>query len=117
MSLFRANLACVIRKPGTTNVFGEEQLGPAANARCAIIKLKITSDKTTVRADSSASRGAAREAVGEAELLFPVSTDIGFDDQIEVAGWLLRVTGIFPRHNLQGVLDHQQVYCAIWGKA
>lgn len=117
MPLFKPNLNCLIRKPGSKNVYGEEQLGSAIPAKCSIIKLDISILPTTVRADSSASRGAAREFVGQAKLLFPLDANVELDDQVEVSGYKLRVVGIFPRHDIRGSLDHIEVMTAIWGKA
>lgn len=116
MPLFKPNLDCTISKPSGKNLYGEEVLSAPVNSRCAIIKLEITIEHSSVRADSSASRGAAREFQGSATLLFPASVSVQHDDLVEVAGHKLRVLGTFPRHNLQGVLDHYEVTCGIWGK-
>lgn len=114
--LFRPNLDCEISKIESRNVYGEEVMSAPVKTRCAIIKMNITNVQTTVRADSSASRGAARETIGMAVLLFPVGTDVNLDYQIAVSGYKLRVTGMFPRHDLRGKLDHYEVTAAIWGK-
>lgn len=116
MALFRPNLDCLVRSRSGANVYGEETLGEARKARCAIVELHMRVVRSSVRADSSASRGSAREHEGEARLLFPTTVELNLDDQVEVAGYQLRVVGIFPRHNLQGVLDHMEVECATWGR-
>lgn len=116
MALFKPNLDCQISRHTGMNVYGEESLAEAVKARCAIIKLEINVEKSSVRADSSASRGAGREYQGIAKLLFPTTVSVGLDDQVEVAGYKLRVLGVFPRHNLQGIYDHLEAVCGIWGK-
>lgn len=116
MALFKPNLNCTIRTVTGLNVYGEEALTVGTAARCAIVKLVIMEEKSTVRADSSASRGASREYVSQGVLLFPASAGISMGCQVEVAGRKLRVVGIQPRHNLQGVYDHDEAIVAIWGK-
>jgi hypothetical protein len=116
MALFRPNLDCVVRRKASTNVYGEETLSDPVTVRCAVIQLKIITEKSSVRADSSASRGAAREYIGEAKLLFLPDDAPGTDDRIDVSGFKLHVIGSFPRHSLDGVLDHVEVFCGIWGK-
>lgn len=117
MSLFRPNLDCTVRKRTGTNIYGEEALGVPVAARCSVIEMRMGIERSSVRADSSASRGSAREYIGEAKLLFPATADIDLDDQVEVNGFKLRITSFFPRHSLQGVLDHFEVQAGIWGRA
>lgn len=116
MPLFRPNLDCKIAKRTGTNVYGEETLGAPKAARCAIIELKLTVDRSSVRADSSASRGSAQEYQGTAKMLFPATIDLARDDQVQVLTHKLRVVSIFPRHSLNGVLDHYEVELTVWGK-
>lgn len=116
MALFRPNLDCTVRRKGATNVYGEETFSDPVTVRCAIIQLKITTEKSSVRADSSATRGAAREYIGEAKLLFLPGDAPSTDDRIDVSGFKLHVIGSFPRHDLQGALDHIEIFCGIWGK-
>ena len=115
MALFKPNLDCLLRERTGTNVYGEETLGQAVKSRCSIIQLKIQSLKSSVRADSSATRGSAREVTAEGTLLFPTTSPVKLDDQVEVAGYKLRVVSVFPRHNLQGVFDHLEVEVTVWG--
>lgn len=112
--MFIPNLYCTITKAGSVNVYGEEQPGLTTPARCAIVKLLGREEKTSVRADSSASRGNAQEVTADAVLLFPPNTVIGMDDKITVVGQTLRVSGIWPRHDLRGRLDHYQVEAMKW---
>lgn len=116
MPLFKPNLNCLLRQRTGTNVYGEETLAAAVADRCAIIELKIQNLKSSVRADSSATRGAAREVTAEGRLLFPTTSPVKLDDQIELAGYKFRAISVFPRHNLQGVFDHIEVEVTVWGR-
>jgi hypothetical protein len=117
MSPFQPNQSCQVRKTQTKNVFGEEQLGDPIDSMCSVVKLDITIARTSVRADTSATRGAAREYIGEATLLFTPDSNVALDDQIDVLGYKLRVVTVFPRSDLQGNPHHLQVQAGIWGKA
>lgn len=116
MPLFQPNLDCQIRRLSATNVYGEEELGQPVSARCAVIKLRRFVETSSVRADSSASRGTAREIQIEGKLLFPYDTVILENDQVEVSGMKVRVIGVFLRHDLRGNPDHQEVEVSSWAK-
>lgn len=116
MALFKPNLTCQVRTPNGKNAYGEETLGPPTLVPCAIIYLRSAVRESSVRADSSPSRGAAREKVIEAKLLTVANAAVKLDDQIEVAGYKLRVSSVFPRHDLEGVLDHYEIEATIWSK-
>lgn len=115
MALFKPNLDCTVRRKAGTNAYGEESLGDPIPARCAIVRMNRTAEQSTVRADSSASRGAAREFIGAAQVLF-LPTDLVADDQVEILGNLLRVKSVEPRLDIRGRLDHIEVNLVAWGK-
>lgn len=116
MPLFQPNLTCQIRRLSATNVYGEEELGQPVTAQCAIVKLRRFVETSSVRADSSASRGTAREIQIEGKLLFPYATVIAENDQVEVSGLKVRVIGVFLRHDLRGKPDHLEVEVTAWAK-
>jgi DNA-binding transcriptional regulator/RsmH inhibitor MraZ len=76
---------------------------------CAIVHSTRANLKTPVRADSSASRGAAEEKVAVSKILFPKTVAIDTNDKFEIDGKILRVTGIEERKNVLGQLDHFEV--------
>lgn len=113
--MFRPNQSCVISKvSGHTDVYGMPIAGVKINERCAVIKMNVVSAKSAVRADTSASRGNARELESDAEFLLANNTTAIVDDIIQVAGVTFLIISRFPRHNLQGKLDHYQVSCTYW---
>ena len=116
--MFKPNIACKVhRSSGAADVYGQPLPSTVISEKCAIINLNMKSLKTTVRADSSATRGAASEEVLDAFLLMTTGTKAEIDDVVEVAGIKIRVTRKFPRHNLQGVLDHFEIGGMIWSDA
>jgi hypothetical protein len=113
--LLRPNLDCEIhRQDGGHDRYGKSLPGEVVRARCAAVKLLTRSRKTSVRADSSASRGNAREIVADALLLFPPHAELDEGDKVVVAGIELKVIGVFPRFDMAGRLDHNEVELNVW---
>lgn len=109
--MFNPNNTCVLRKAtATLDVRGERTyLPPKRGVPCAVVSLDLLIDKTSVRADSSGSRGRAEEQQGDALLLFPTYVTIANLDIVEVDGVTLEVISVFPRRNVLGQLDHFEV--------
>jgi hypothetical protein len=114
--MFLPNRPCQIRKRiPSFNVYGEPEDGyaPPVDALCGIVKLTFGVDQTSVRTDSSASRGNADEITADARLLFRPLYDIALGDMIVAEGRTLKVVDVQPRIAVIGRLDHYQVDCNI----
>lgn len=109
-----AKTACQISPKGSLDVYGGYKHLEPHGARCAVVRLVTGEDKTSVRADSSASRGHADEIITKSRLLFPPKTEIAVDDLVELLGIKLKVTDIQIRIAVSGVLDHLQVELEHW---
>ena len=107
--MFIPNTDCQIKERGARDRYNEYSYGKPRRARCSIIKLKEARGKTSVRTDSSASRGNAEEITSDARLLLPSSESINRGDLIKVYGFVLKVVSIFPRIAVNGRLDHWQI--------
>jgi hypothetical protein len=99
---------------GATDVYGKRTYGAWVRQRVGIVKLEQRTDKTSVRTDSSASRGSAKEVLADARILFPKNVILKEGDRIRVVGMLLTVQSVWPRHRITGELDHWQVDCEVW---
>lgn len=108
------NVDCIIITQGQTDVYGDRQWDAPKASRCVVVRLVDGVQSTTVRADSSASRGFAKEPRSEARLLFPASTAIANGDRIEVQGVSLEVTQVHPRLDVLGTLNHLEVDGKRW---
>jgi len=116
--MFRPNLRCKIQlASGKNDVRGQPIPGRLVDDRCAIVKLVIENEKSSVRADSSASRGNAQEMEARSVILLPATTQARIDDIIIVFGYKLRIMGAQPRFDVNGRLDHHEIYATMWGKA
>lgn len=115
--MFRPNLDCRVQLSAGTDVFGQAKPAIFRKERCAIVKLVLTAVKTPVRADSSASRGTAEEIQAVSVILLESTTKVKIGDLIEVVGVTLNVSGRFPRHDVNGRLDHYEINATVWSAA
>lgn len=87
-------------------------------ARCAIVYLRNITAVTSVRTDSSASRGNAFETTSDARLLFDPGVAIDRGDIVEISlggvPFAIEVTGIFPRPDVYGAIHHIEVEGERW---
>lgn len=113
--MFRSNNTCTIKtSSGKTDVYGKPLPGNAYREACAIVKLEIKSQKSAVRADTSATRGNARELIADSLILLSKDTRGEIDDVIVVAGYELRILTKQPRFSTTGVLDHYEITASVW---
>jgi hypothetical protein len=113
--MFRPNQTCTLNiSSGKTDIYGQPLPLRRVRERCAVVKLEITNQQTTVRTDSSASRGNAMETVANAVLLFTKNTAANIDDVIEFAGAKLKIVSKHPRYSVTGDLDHYEIGAVTW---
>ena len=108
--MFRPNTTCqLIKKAQGYNKYGEESFSAPVTVPCAVVRLDFMTQNSTVRADSSGSRGNAGEFLADARLLFKTDVDVEVDDLVIAYGVSLKVKSVFPRISVNGVYDHNQV--------
>jgi len=115
--VFRPNQKCVVRAQDGHDINGMPNYGKRKREKCAIVRLKIINDKSSVRADSSASRGNSRELEADAFILMAPDTTAEHDAIIELLNSRYRVMGMNPRFAISGRLDHYEVLCTYWSEA
>jgi len=116
--MFRPNQTCRIQlSSGQTDVYGQPLPGRYVTERCAVVKLEISNEKTSVRADSSATRGNALEPLVASVILLPKTTQAKKDGIIEIAGVKLRIMLRHPRYDVSGQLDHYEIHATMWSEA
>lgn len=113
MPVLTMNVPCKVTSRNGSDEYGDPRWGLSFNERCAVIKLINKTKRTTVRADSSGSRGHAQEEVADAMFLVSKNTKIELEDRIEVAGIKLIVEWKQPRFNVMSRLDHYEIGCKI----
>lgn len=81
--------------------------------RCAILRALHAPRKSSVRADSSASRGASQELICDYFLLMKHDTKAEIDDMLTVDGMRLKVNSKRAQYSVTGQLDHYEIGCMI----
>lgn len=110
MTLFRPNTTCELYSASDTlDIFGRPGFAQAATTPCAVVAYDLSRMKTTVRADSSGTRGRAEHVEGIARFLFPKTVNIKRGDKVYKDGFWLEVIETHPRYSVGGVLDHIEV--------
>lgn len=112
--MYLPNTTLKIRSTLGFDEYGQERIGSLVTEPCAIVYARYKSDKTTVRTDSSASRGHGREKVSDARILVGPKTVSKLDDKIEVASLSFRIVDKQPRFDVNGNLDHYQLEAESW---
>jgi len=115
MTLLRPNLSVSLRRRGAPDIYAQPTYGTARTVRVGVVRLSSGGLKTSVRADSSASRGRADEPIAAAVLLFMPADEVVPGDLVLAAGIRLEVVMVELRYNLQGALDHREATLEISG--
>lgn len=107
--MFIPNLRGDLYRKSGRDIYGRAQLGPRQDCPFAIINLEIGARKTSVRADSSASRGAADEIASQrAKILIPSYVDVRVGDYFGFQGRRYEINMVHPRHSITGRFDHYE---------
>lgn len=108
--MFRPNARCnIYRRSDASDRRGEYTFASPISVPCAVVTMKLADQKTSVRADSSGSRGKANEVAGDAKLLFPMYVTLKVGDIVSAEGEILEIISIWARRNVLGRFDHQEV--------
>lgn len=115
--MFRPNMTCTLYRAAregetvTYDVWGQPTYSTPTGVTvdCAVISLDLELERSSVRADSSASRGRAEQMGGDAIMLFPTSVALDEKDIVFVEGRWLEIISVFQRRNVFGQHDHNEV--------
>lgn len=107
--MFRPNLRGLIYRKEGYDIYGQESYSSPQWVGCAVVNLANLVEQTSVRADSTASRGAAEDEVINAKILVPANTQVAEGDKFRVVGFTVEISSVMPRINTQGVTDHLEL--------
>ena len=107
--MFRANRTCQFRqKLKQYDIYGEAQYAPPVNVRFALVRFDTKVEDTTVRADSSATRGNVKEYQATGRILVEKGFKPNWGDIVFFDGKTFNVKEVEPRYNVLGKLDHYE---------
>lgn len=104
--MFSPNQTGMLYRQAARDVHGRVAFGAAYDCPFAVVNMLVSGQKTSVRADSSASRGAADEiAAQRAKILLPAYADPVIGDKFNFR-LDFRIISVHPRYSVSGALDH-----------
>ena len=112
--MFIPNNKGVLKKFTSNNQYGEPQYAAGVIVPCGVVHLNKKITKTSIRVDSSASRGASEEFISVSKVLFKSNVIVKPEDRFELAGFTLKAIGIENRYSVSGNLDHFEVDFVEW---
>lgn len=96
------------RRSKTTDAFGQYTFGKRENMRFAVVRFDTKTEDSTVRADSSATRGNIQEYHASGRVLTAIAVKPKWGDLMVFDGKVFRIKEVEPRYNVQGKLDHYE---------
>jgi hypothetical protein len=113
--IFKPNTKCVLYENLGFNTFGEPKFSSPKEIGISIVRLITADMKTSVRTDSSATRGNAEEETSpKAKFLFSRKIRPNKGDKVEIHGITLRIISVEPRIDVLGTLDHYESDLEAW---
>lgn len=109
MTILLPQLTATIEAAIGTDIHGQPIYGPRRSVGVGVVRMRLGGKITSVRADSSASRGWSEEQVADVVLLMETTVTPGLGDRVTLRGATLQVQNIHPRFDLLGNLAHWQV--------
>ena len=107
----------IIQRPALDTAgsfYGEHRLIPIGKETCGVLRLLIRDKRSSVRADSSASKSKAYLATSDGRFLFDEDSKVLVGDHITVDGIEMRVIGMFKRYGLRGRKGNLEVEAEAW---
>lgn len=105
--MFEPNQIGKISKLIGRDVHSRPTFGPAIDCPFGAVNLLIGAQKTSVRTDSSASRGSTDEiAAQRAKILIVNYIECGIGDRFEFDGMIFLITAKHVRRSIMGDVDH-----------
>lgn len=107
--MFEPNLVGAISTLEGYDVHAREIYSPVRVCPFAIVNLEVGAEKTSVRADSSASRGSADEmTVERGKILIANYVDVKINDRFDFDGVRYKIISKFARRSVDGKIDHYE---------
>jgi hypothetical protein len=113
--MFIANNTGTLARFSGYTLDGMPSFASGISVKCGLVRLAEVDQKTSVRTDSSASRGAGEETVIKyGKVLFPVSINPSTGDKFTIYGVSMRIMSVEPRVNVLGKQDHWECDLEVW---
>ena len=92
------------------DIYGRSSYEPGVDIRLSVINLDVGAIKTSVRADSSASRGSSDETVLlRGRIIVGPDLEVERGDKLDFDGEVYVIEAIHRRRSVAGIVDHQEL--------
>jgi hypothetical protein len=113
--MLNSNAQCQVSSKVGYDVYGTAIMSPAITESCAVVRLKVNTMGTPMRAESSATHGHAWEFIQNNQILLSGDTSARTGDRIDLFGLSFRITGMSPVVDVLGSrVDHYTVTGDVW---
>jgi hypothetical protein len=108
--MFIPNRTCHMRRKGKTFTgHGQPSYGALEAVRFALVRFDTKTEESTVRADSSATRGNVNEYHASGRILVRPNVIPKWGDMFIIEKQCFKVKEVEPRFNVLGKLDHYEL--------
>ena len=107
--MFIPNTKCQFYKRTGNTLYGKAAYAPPVTLPCGIVQLQVKTATTSVRSDTTGSRGAAQDDTAQSKILFPASATLVQGDLVKFNQFQLIVASVQPRLAISGQVDHWEV--------
>ena len=106
MPVITMNVPCYVSSIGSLDAFGQPRMTAKRKTKCAVIRLEIVNQHSTVRADSASTKGHADDMVAHLHILVSSKEAIGINDTVQVRGNDFLINSYRLRFDALGRADH-----------
>lgn len=107
--LIRPNLTVSLYRKNGFDIYGKPLVSSPVSVQVAYVTRHHKIQKSETNAALASTRSNSEGFVGEAVLLFPFDQTVAFGDEIVIGSDRYEVSGVRPRLNVRGELDHYEV--------
>jgi len=111
---FRPHLQVDLFRVSGFNSDGSSATTESTKVGISIVTLDAKSQKTPLRLGQSGSVSRAEELIYDGRVLIHPKHDITHGDVLEIFGLQYKIESIFPRYEISGLLNHNQVELNRW---
>lgn len=112
--MLRPNQWFIVQKAAGNDVYGQGKPGIKSRELGSIVSLPTVDVKSSVRTDSSASRGNAHEFQNNGVVLLTAKTKAVLHDILIIRGLTLKIVMMHPRYDAAGRFDHFECQLQMW---
>lgn len=113
-STFIPQMRGTLRSPTGYTITGDTQYGLSRKIGLSVVRIERQTQPSSIRTDKSGSQGRADENVVQGRLLIEAKGVPANNDLVTVRGTTYRIVDVFPRYDMDGLVNHYQVDIERW---